>query len=365
MRISGGGRCNVTHACFDDKKLSKFYPRGGSFLKPLFKTFNPQSTIDWFQQKGVALKIESDGRMFPTTDSSETIALCLENEAIRKGVQVKTSTGVSKIHSKEETGFVLELLDGTSLEAEAVLVTTGGNPNVEGYRWLADLGLNILSPLPSLFTFNTPEGVFKDLSGVSVPNANVKIAGKKLKQDGPLLVTHWGFSGPAILKLSAWGAKELAEVEYKFSTLINWCGETTENEVREQWVSQKKLHPKKVIQSNQLLGVPSRLWKRLCELAEIDEQLRWIDVSNKQLNKLTENLINCNQTVAGKTTFKEEFVTCGGVDLNEINPNTMESKKIKGLFFAGEVLDIDAVTGGFNFQAAWTTSYVAGSNISI
>lgn len=365
VRISGGGRCNVTHACFDDKKLSKFYPRGGSFLKPLFKTFNPQSTIDWFQQKGVALKIESDGRMFPTTDSSETIALCLENEAIRKGVQVKTSTGVSKIHSKEETGFVLELLDGTSLEAEAVLVTTGGNPNVEGYRWLADLGLNILSPLPSLFTFNTPEGVFKDLSGVSVPNANVKIAGKKLKQDGPLLVTHWGFSGPAILKLSAWGAKELAEVEYKFSTLINWCGETTENEVREQWVSQKKLHPKKVIQSNQLLGVPSRLWKRLCELAEIDEQLRWIDVSNKQLNKLTENLINCNQTVAGKTTFKEEFVTCGGVDLNEINPNTMESKKIKGLFFAGEVLDIDAVTGGFNFQAAWTTSYVAGSNISI
>lgn len=365
VRISGGGRCNVTHACFDDKKLSKFYPRGGSFLKPLFKTFNPQSTIDWFQQKGVALKIESDGRMFPTTDSSETIALCLENEAIRKGVQVKTSTGVSKIHPKEETGFVLDLLDGTSLEAEAVLVTTGGNPNVEGYRWLADLGLNILSPIPSLFTFNTPEGVFKDLSGVSVPNANVKIAGKKLKQDGPLLVTHWGFSGPAILKLSAWGAKELAEVEYKFSTLINWCGETTENEVREQWVSQKKLHPKKVIQSNQLLGVPSRLWKRLCELAEIDEQLRWIDVSNKQLNKLTENLINCNQTVAGKTTFKEEFVTCGGVDLNEINPNTMESKKIKGLFFAGEVLDIDAVTGGFNFQAAWTTSYVAGSNISI
>lgn len=363
VRISGGGRCNVTHACFDDKKLAKFYPRGGSFLKPLFKVFNPQSTIDWFQQKGVALKIESDGRMFPTTDSSETIALCLENEAIRKGVHVKTSTGVSKIHPKEESGFTLDLLDGSSLEAEAVLVTTGGNPNVDGYRWLADLGLNIVSPLPSLFTFNTPEGVFKDLSGVSVPNANVKIAGKKLKQDGPLLVTHWGFSGPAILKLSAWGAKELAEVEYKFSTLINWCGETTENEVREQWISQKKLHPKKVIQSNQLLGVPSRLWKRLCELAEIDEQLRWIDVSNKQLNKLTENLINCNQAVSGKTTFKEEFVTCGGIDLSEIDPNTMESKKIKGLFFAGEVLDIDAVTGGFNFQAAWTTSYIAGSNI--
>lgn len=363
VRISGGGRCNVTHACFDDKKLANFYPRGGSFLKPLFKIFNPRSTIDWFQQKGVALKIESDGRMFPTTDSSETIALCLENEAIRKGVQVKTSTGVSKIHPKEGTGFVLDLLDGTSQDVDAVLVTTGGNPNVEGYRWLADLGLNILSPLPSLFTFNTPEGVFKDLSGVSVPNANVKIAGKKLKQDGPLLVTHWGFSGPAILKLSAWGAKELAEVEYKFSTLINWCGETSENEVREQWAAQKKLHPKKVIQSNQLLGIPSRLWKRLCELAEIDEQLRWIDVSNKQLNKLTENLINCNQSVLGKTTFKEEFVTCGGVDLNEINPDTMESKKIKGLFFAGEVLDIDAVTGGFNFQAAWTTSYVAGSNI--
>ncbi len=363
VRISGGGRCNITHACFDDKKLAKFYPRGGSFLRPLFKVFNPQATIDWFQQLGVSLKVESDGRMFPTTDDSETIASCLENTAIKSGVQVRTSCGVESILPQKDHKLLLQLLDGSALLADSVLVTTGGNPSSRGYEWLAKLGLTIQEPVPSLFTFNTPEGQFKELSGISVPQAQVRIAGRKIKQDGALLITHWGFSGPAILKLSAWGARDLAESDYEFTALISWGAENTENSVREEFANQKKLHPKKVIQSNAMLGIPSRLWKKLCELSEIDEQLRWIDIANKQSNKLIENLINCPQKVQGKTTFKEEFVTCGGIDLSEVNPETMESKKIKGLFFAGEVLDIDAVTGGFNFQAAWTTGFVAGSNL--
>ncbi len=360
VRISGGGRCNVTHACFDDKKLAKFYPRGGSFLKPLFKRFNPQATIAWFEARGVLLKTEADGRMFPTTDDAETIASCLENESIKRGVRVQMSAGVQTI-VPQNPGFLLQLLDGSTLLATHVIVTTGGNPSAQGYNWLAVLGHPIVPPVPSLFTFNTPEGHFKDLAGISVPQAQVRMAGKKLKQSGALLLTHWGFSGPAVLKLSAWGARELAEVHYECTLLINWNEDNTENSVKEQFDLAKKIHPKRQIQSHALFGIPTRLWKRLCELSEIAENCRWIDVSMKQYHKLVENLLNCPQHVKGKTTFKEEFVTCGGVDLASINPETLESKHVKGLYFAGEVLDIDALTGGFNFQAAWTTGYIAGS----
>jgi predicted Rossmann fold flavoprotein len=366
VRISGGGRCNVTHACFDDKALSKFYPRGGSFLRPLFKQFNANDTVEWFEKQGVKLKTEADGRMFPITDSSETIIDCLLKNIRQKHILVKTSEGVKAIQPPKKNGFwEIELLSGAKIEADAILITSGGNPQTTGYQWLADLGLKIIEPVPSLFTFNVPNSPFLSLSGVAVPQASVRIAGKKLMQTGALLVTHWGFSGPAVLKLSAWAARELAEMNYQFTLLINWLGEVTETQLRENLAEYKKQNPKKQIASNALFNLPSRLWKMLTQLSEVGEELRWIDISPKQLNKLVENLINCPQQVNGKSTFKEEFVTAGGIDLAEINPETMESKQHKGLFFAGEVLDIDAVTGGFNFQAAWTTAFVAGKNMLV
>ena len=363
VRISGGGRCNVTHACFDNKQLAKFYPRGGTFLRPLFNQFNVQNTVQWFENQGVELKKESDGRMFPITDNSETIAQCLEQKAKQLGVTVMTSFGVSKINFENNQITTLELQSGEILPADSVLVTTGGNPNITSYQWLMDLGHTIVSPVPSLFTFNVPTSYFHDLAGVSVQKASVKVAGKKLIQDGALLVTHWGFSAPAVLKLSAWGARELADLSYDFTAIINWIPDVSEKRIREIFEEIRKTNPKKLIQSNQQFELPSRLWKRFCELSEIDENLRWIDLTIKHSNKLIENLINSAQKVQGKTTFKEEFVTCGGIDLSEINPETLESKLIKGLFFAGEVLDIDAVTGGYNFQAAWTTGFVAGRNL--
>ncbi len=363
VRISGGGRCNVTHACFDSKQLAKFYPRGGAFLRPLFNQFNVQNTVQWFENQGVELKKESDGRMFPITDNSETIAQCLEQKAKQLGVTVMTSFGVSKINHEDNKITSLELQSGGILPTDSALVTTGGNPNITGYQWLMDLGHTIISPVPSLFTFNVPTSHFHDLAGVSVQKASVKVAGNKLIQDGALLVTHWGFSAPAVLKLSAWGARELADLLYDFTAIINWIPDISEKKIREIFGEIKKTNPKKLVQSNQQFELPSRLWKRFCELSEIDENLRWIDLTIKHTNKLIENLINSSQRVQGKTTFKEEFVTCGGIDLSEINPETLESKLIKGLFFAGEVLDIDAVTGGYNFQAAWTTGFVAGKNL--
>ena len=363
VRISGGGRCNVTHACFDNKQLAKFYPRGGAFLRPLFNKFNAQSTVQWFENQGVELKKEIDGRMFPMTDNSETIAQCLEQKAKQLGIKVMTSFGVSKINFEDNQITGVELQTGEILAVNAVLVTTGGNPTISGYQWLSDTGHRIVPPVPSLFTFNVPTSNFHDLAGISVQKASVKVAGKKLIQDGALLITHWGFSAPAVLKLSAWGARELADLFYDFTAIINWIPDFSEHKVREIFLEIKKTNPKKLIQSNQQFELPSRLWKRICELSEIDENLRWIDLTVKHTNKLIENLINSSQKVQGKTTFKEEFVTCGGIDLAEINPETMESKIISGLFFAGEVLDIDAVTGGFNFQAAWTTGFVAGKNM--
>jgi predicted Rossmann fold flavoprotein len=363
VRISGGGRCNVTHACFDNKQLAKFYPRGGAFLRPLFNKFNAQNSVQWFENQGVELKKEADGRMFPISDNSESIAQCLEQTAKQLGVKVMTSFGVSKINFEDNIITGLELQSGETLPANVVLVTTGGNPNLAGYQWLMDTGHSIVPPVPSLFTFNVPTSHFHDLAGVSVQKASVKVAGKKLIQEGALLVTHWGFSAPAVLKLSAWGARELANLSYDFTAIINWIPDVSENKIRQTFEEIKKTNPKKLIQSNQQFELPSRLWKRFCELSEIDENLRWIDLTVKHTNKLIENLINSSQKVQGKTTFKEEFVTCGGIDLSEINAETMESKIVKGLFFAGEVLDIDAVTGGFNFQAAWTTSYIAGKNM--
>ena len=364
VRVSGGGRCNVTHHCFVPSVLSQHYPRGAKQLKEAFKIFGATETIAWFEKRGVKLKAEADGRMFPVTDNSETIIDCLLQEARRVGVSIKTGTGVEKIIPQsingEPNGFKLDLGNGQSITTDKVLVCTGGNPKSQAYDWLRALGHEIQEPVPSLFTFNVPNNALKDLMGVSVPKAKVRIAGQKLEYEGPLLITHWGYSGPAVLKLSAWGARLFHDLGYTFTALINWIPEYTEEALREQLQQYRQAHPKKVVSSNPMFGLPQRLWKALTILAEIPEETRWAELPGKNTNKLVEALHRAPFEVKGKTTFKEEFVTCGGVDLSQVNMKTMESRVHPGLYFAGEVLNIDGITGGFNFQAAWTTGYLAG-----
>lgn len=365
VRVSGGGRCNVTHHCFVPSLLAQHYPRGAKKLKEAFKTFGATETIDWFNQRGVQLKTEADGRMFPSTNSSETIVNCLLNEARRSGVQIKTGTGVEKIKPVPENDgsskFLLYLSNNTTVEADKVLISTGGNPKSAGYDWLRALGHTIQEPVPSLFTFNVPGSALQELQGVSVPKARVRVAGQKLEYEGPLLITHWGYSGPAVLKLSAWGARLFHEQNYNFTALINWIPDFTEEALREQLQSYRQAHPKKVVSTNPLFNLPQRLWKSLTLLADIPEETRWAELPAKNTNKLIEALIRAPFEVKGKTTFKEEFVTCGGVDLSEVDIRNMESRKQPGVYFAGEVLNIDGITGGFNFQAAWTTGFLAGS----
>jgi len=363
VRVSGGGRCNVTHHCFTPSTFVQHYPRGAKQLKEAFKIFGAKETVDWFEKRGVRLKAEADGRMFPITDNSETIIDCLLQEARRLGVQIRTGAGVDKIsplQASASAGFVLSLSNGESIVAGKVLVSTGGQPKAPQYDWLRALGHKIQAPVPSLFTFNVPASPLKELQGISVPRANVRVAGQKLEYDGPLLITHWGYSGPAVLKLSAWGARFFYEQGYHFTALINWIPAYTETSLREHLQLFRQAHPKKVVAGNPLFGLPQRLWKALTQLAQVEEQTRWAELPAKNSNKLVEVLLRAPIEVKGKTTFKEEFVTCGGVDLSQVNMRTMESKLLPGLYFAGEVLDIDGITGGFNFQAAWTTGYLAG-----
>ncbi|WP_162053076.1 BaiN/RdsA family NAD(P)/FAD-dependent oxidoreductase [Pontibacter pamirensis] len=364
VRVSGGGRCNVTHHCFVPTLLSQHYPRGARQLKDAFKVFGAQETVDWFSDRGVQLKAETDGRMFPITDNSETIIECLLQEAKRVGVQIRTGSGVESIVPEETVAgqpmFTLQLSSGENLRADKVLVSTGGNPKAAGYDWLRALGHKIQEPVPSLFTFNVPSSPLKELQGVSVPKAKVRVAGQKLEYEGPLLITHWGYSGPAVLKLSAWGARIFHEQQYTFTALINWIPDYTEESLREHLQAYRQAHPKKVVSTNPLFGLPQRLWKVLTSLAEVPAEIRWAELPGKNTNKLVESLLRLPVEVKGKTTFKEEFVTCGGVELNSVNMKTMESRVQPGLYFAGEVLDIDGITGGFNFQAAWTTGYLAG-----
>ena len=360
VRISGGGRCNVTHACFNPNELIKFYPRGGKFLKAGFKLFGAADTVEWFTQRGIKIKIEPDGRMFPVTNDSATVVNCLQQQAQKLGVQINLNTAVSRLEPLQPKGFLLTLPEGRQLVADQVLISTGGNPKPENYKWLADLGYKINSPVPSLFTFNVPNSPFKELPGVSVSQAKVKIAGQALDNQGPLLITHWGLSGPAVLKLSAWGARTLQELDYQFQVLLNWAPTFNEDALRAEIINYRQRYPKRVIAVNPMFNLPQRLWKNITALAEIPEDKIWAELPAKNQNKLVEQLLRAPLTVKGKTTFKEEFVTCGGVDLSQVDPHTLESKIHKGLYFAGEVLDIDGVTGGFNFQAAWTTGYLAG-----
>jgi predicted Rossmann fold flavoprotein len=365
VRVSGGGRCNVTNAAPSIPELVKGYPRGAKFLRPLFEVFNNQHTIEWFESRGVALKTEPDGRMFPTTNDSETIIGCLLKAAQDTRVQVRTSAGVTQVEPQGKN-FKITLQSGETIDCQRVLITSGGHPQLSGYDWLARLGIEIVLPVPSLFTFNVPKLPLKDLMGVSVGAVGVKMAGSKLAESGPLLFTHWGVSGPAVLRLSAWGARELSDKNYQFVSLINFTNKKP-NEIQEQLTDfQRDVAWKgKFVPTQAPFGLPQRLWKQLVELANIPDTMRWADLPAKNLNRLVENLTNFQLEVQGKTTFKEEFVTCGGINLNGLHAKTLESRQVPGLFFAGEVLDIDGITGGYNFQAAWTTSYLAGLHIGL
>lgn len=359
VRISGGGRCNVTHHCFDIRELVKNYPRGERPLKKAFGIFSPTNTINWFKSRGVELKTESDGRMFPVTDNSETIIHCLMQEAQKLGISIKTTSNIKGLkHLKP--GFELGFHRGGRVVADKVIVATGGSPRPSGFDWLRDLDHEIEEPVPSLFTFNMPDESIKELMGIVAKSVSVKIMGSKLQSSGPLLITHWGMSGPAILKLSAFGARELSEQDYKFRVLVNWTGETTEQEVRATLKKVVKEHGMKKTTNVNPFQLPGRLWEFLINKLELGNDMIWQNMGKKNINRLVHLLTNDEYQVRGKTTFKEEFVTCGGISLQDVDMKTMQSRKLPNLYFAGEVLDIDGVTGGFNFQAAWTTGFIAG-----
>ncbi len=360
VRISGGGRCNVTHACFDPARLIHYYPRGGKELRGPFIRFQPRDTIQWFESRGVQLKTEEDGRMFPMTDDSETIVTCLQREAQQNGIEIRIECGVKEIQ-RTETQFILQLTTGEMLICDRLLMATGSTSHI--YPLLEKLGHTIVPAVPSLFTFNIPQSPLQDLAGISIPSVQVRIDGTALEQTGPLLITHWGFSGPAILKLSAWGARELYVRDYQATLFINWVPMYTEDVLRQKLLEAKSEYAARQIGSESPIALPKQLWKRLVHLSTINPEQRWSTLSNKQLNILISHLRNGSFEIQGKTTYKQEFVTSGGVSLNEVNFKTMESRVCSGLYFAGEVLDIDGVTGGFNFQNAWTTAWIAGQSM--
>jgi hypothetical protein len=360
VRISGGGRCNVTHDCDYANQLIKYYPRGIKSLKGPFSKFDVNDTRRWFESRGVQLKTEADGRVFPISDSSQSIIDCLLEEARRKGVSIRTNAEVVGL-SKLPTGYKMVLKNGENLFAHKVIVTVGGYPKSKSYDWLRRLELKVVEPVPSLFTFNVPDSDLKDLQGLSVEKGVVSIPGSKWREEGPVLITHWGFSAPAVIKVSAWAAIDLHSRNYRFPIHINWTGQS-EDVVRSDLQEMRKNHPTKQVSSNPLFDIPKRLWERLCQKAEIAETLKYADFPAKTMNRFIEILVRCPYQVDGKTTFKEEFVTAGGVDLSEVDLSTFESRKHPGLFFAGEVLNVDGVTGGYNFQHAWTSRYLAGTS---
>lgn len=358
VRISGGGRCNVTHACFVPNDLVKFYPRGEKELRGPFHQFCSGDTIEWFEKHGVALKIEDDGRMFPESDSSQTIIDCFMKATQDLGIAVLTSQSVKSIY-KTEIHFKIQTQTDTFL-AEKVVLSTGSNPKM--WEMLENLGHSIISAVPSLFTFNIKDARIKDLMGLST-FASVKVKKSKLEASGPLLITHWGMSGPGILRLSAWGARELFDKNYHFAILINWLNDTTFDDCIELLKEIKMENAKKVISKKCPFEIPNRLWERLVVASDISVETKWADCNKTQLITLAKQLTSGEFQVNGKSTFKEEFVTAGGVDLKEVNFKTMESKLISNLYFAGEILNIDAITGGFNFQNAWTNGFIVANAI--
>lgn len=360
VKISGGGRCNVTHACFNNRDLIRNYPRGEKALLSPFSRFAPQDTIDWFKKRGVKLKVESDGRMFPITDNSQTIVDCLYGAAMQGGAKILRGYRVESIQ-RIDNQFIIKTSQGI-LEADKVVIAAGSSKGV--WDILSQLGHTIVSPVPSLFTFNIESALIKDLAGLSVPLAEVRVEGTKLLASGPLLITHWGLSGPAILRLSAWGARELFDKNYHFTIKINWLGSESFEDTQHILIEQKSSIAKKQVSNTPLFHIPNRLWQRFLAAAAINSETKWADLNKKQLFSLAEQLTQCRLNVTGKSTFKDEFVTAGGVKLDEVNFKTFESKIVPNLYLAGEILDIDAITGGFNFQAAWTGGWIVGQAVS-
>jgi len=359
VRVSGGGRCNVTHACFEPRALIERYPRGARELLGPFHRFGPRETVAWFADRGVELKTESDGRVFPTTDNSGTIVACLQAAAARAGVRVVTQRGVTAAR-RAAAGFAVELNGGETIAASRLLLATGGNRGSAGLTIAAAFGHTIVPPVPSLFTFHIADDRLRGLEGVVAPEATAAVAGTRWRAGGPVLVTHWGLSGPAILRLSAWAARDLHAVDYRFGLTINWAGAATVPALAEQLSAERSAHPRRQVATANPLGLPARLWERLVAAAGVPAEAAWASVSNAALRALAAAVGTSELAVTGKSMNKEEFVTCGGVALPEVDFATMESSRCPGLHFAGEVLDVDGVTGGFNFQAAWTTGWHAG-----
>jgi len=359
VRVSGGGRCNVTHACFEPRELVKRYPRGGRELLGAFHRWQPRDTVAWFAERGVELKTEEDGRMFPVTDDSATIVDCLTRAAEQAGVRLVTSMGVRKAE-RAGGGFWVTLTDGTGVRCERLVMATGGNRSSVGFTIAEALGHAIEPLVPSLFTFHIDDARLIGLSGVSLENAGASVPGTKLRESGPLLITHWGLSGPAVLKLSAWGARELAAANYEFPLTVNFAPPHTRDSLQRELAGAREKNLRKQIATWSPLPMPQRLWERLATSAGIAATTTWNGVSNAALATLATQLTAAEFKVVGKSLFKEEFVTCGGVRLSEVDFKAMESRVCPGLHFAGEVLDIDGVTGGFNFQSAWTTGRLAG-----
>ncbi len=363
VKISGGGRCNTTHQLFEIPALVKKYPRGEQFLKKAFYQFNTQDTIEWFAERGVELHAEADGRMFPISNSSSTIIECLLKEADQYHVNIEMQTEVKKI-TKLETQFQIETNKLGVIQADYICIACGGLPKLDMFNWISKMGHPIQSPVPSLFTFNMPKHPITTLMGLSVNNAVIKISGTKLKEQGALLITHWGLSGPVVLKLSAWGARQLADMNYQFSIQVNWLGETTDAMLRLDWTFYREQFSANKMGSKSPFTLPTRLWHFLLNEAAISVDTRWAELKAVNQNKLIQLLTSQVFEINGKTTFKEEFVTCGGVQLSTIHPQTMESKLVPHLYFAGEVMDVDGITGGFNFQHAWSSGFNAATAIA-
>lgn len=363
VKISGGGRCNTTHQLFEIPALVKKYPRGEQFLKKAFHQFNTQHTIEWFAERGVDLHAEADGRMFPVSNNSATIIECLLKEADQFKVKIEMQTEVKKI-TRKDIKFQIETNKSSIIEADYICIASGGLPKMEMFNWISQLGHAIQPPVPSLFTFNMPKHPITTLMGLSVNNAVIKISGTKLKEQGALLITHWGLSGPVVLKLSAWGARQLADMGYQFAIQVNWLGETTDAILRTDWSFYREQFSANKISTKYPFALPSRLWLFLLDEAGISADTKWGEIKAVNQNKLIQLLTSHVFNINGKTTFKEEFVTSGGVQLSTIHPQTMESKLVSGLYFAGEVMDVDGITGGFNFQHAWTSGFNAASAIA-
>lgn len=361
VAISGGGRCNVTHECYDPHELVRAYPRGAVELLGPFHKWQPADTMAWFEERDVPLKVEADGRVFPQSDSSASVVDCLKQEADRLGVEVLLHTGVDHALPLEGGGFIITLADESTRRCRCLLLATGGNQGNRAHRIAAELGHSVIEPVPSLFTFIVDDPRLKGLQGLSVSAAEVSVPELGLCQRGAVLVTHWGLSGPAILRLSAWGARPLRDLDYSFTITVDWCNNLSSSDFNYAIAAAQRGHPRKKVVGMPLGGIPTRLWERLAVNGQITAETSWHSLDRGMMSELGEAIRRSSFAVRGRSRNKEEFVTCGGVALPEVDFRTMESRIVPGLFFAGEVLDIDAITGGYNFQAAWTTGHLAGS----